>query len=246
MAYRLFSYPTRYVADQFFACSADAAVKRYGAKVGEDRSRCRLLNNAIDTKLFAYDQGTRDQIRDELCISHGALVVGHVGRFVAVKNHQFLIEVFEQIRKKHTDAKLLLIGDGELRTQIEAELAERNLTDAAILAGIKTDVWNYYQAMDIFVFPSVFEGVPVSLAEAQTSGLPCCVSNGVPWDAAITDLVQFRSLEDTPKQWAQWVLERASYPRRNMTEEMCQAGYDISTTSQWLQNFYLEVVRNRE
>ena len=246
VVYRLFSYPTRYVADQFFACSAEAAVNRYGSSVGKDSGRCHLLNNAIDTKLFAFDRRTRDQMRNELRISHDTLVIGHVGRFVAVKNHQFLIEVFEQIRKKRTDTKLLLIGDGELRTQIQEELAERNLTDAAILAGIKTDVWNYYQAMDIIVFPSVFEGVPVSLVEAQTAGLPCCVSNGVPRDAAITDLVQFRPLEDTPEQWAQWVLECASYPRRNMTEAMCQVGYDISTTSQWLQNFYLEVVRNRE
>lgn len=245
-AYRILSYPTRYIAERFFACSVDAAKNRYGIRVSEDKSKCRILNNAVDTKRFSFSSVIRHEIRSQFKIARNALVIGHVGRFAPVKNHLFLLDVFEQIHRYVPDAVLLLVGDGELRTQIEAEILRKQLNENVVLTGVRNDVSNCYQAMDVLVFPSLFEGVPVSLVEAQAAGLPCCVSAGVPRDAAITELVQFKSLNESAEQWAQWVLERAKIPRKDMSEEMKKAGYDISETAQWLQEFYLEVVRSHE
>lgn len=242
LAYRLFSYPTRYIADQFFACSRDAGISRYGKIVGSNNDRCCVLHNAVDTQKFVYTPERRNNARQVLRFSENTLVLGHVGRFIDIKNHVFLLEVFARIHKTNANTVLLLVGDGELRPKIEAAIAEKHLEDAVIMTGVQNNTWDYYQAMDVFLMPSLFEGLPVSLVEAQTAGLPCCVSTGVPQEAAITDLVQFRSLEDSPESWAEWVLERASLPRRSMAEEVRHAGYDIAETSRWLAEFYTKVV----
>ena len=237
--YRVLSYPTRYVADHFFACSGDAGISRYGSKVGNDVNRCQVLNNAIDVEKFSFNPKQRKALRGSLGISEDTLVVGHVGRFVEVKNHLFLLEVFEEIQKQNRNTVLLLVGDGELRSKIEETITGKNLGDHLILTGFQSNTWDYYQAMDVFVMPSVFEGVPVSLVEAQTAGLPCCVSSGVPLDAAITDLVQYRSLEESPVQWARWILDRDVYLRQDTKEAVGYAGYDIAKTSRWLEEYYL-------
>lgn len=242
LMYRAFAYPTRYVADHFFACSADAGISRYGKKVGSDPNKCQVFNNAIDTRKFVYQPETRRRIRGLLRIPETTLVIGHVGRLTAAKNHLFLLDVFTQIRKRHPDAVLLLVGDGELRSRIEDAVAEKHLEDAVIMTGVQPNVWDYYQAMDVFVFPSVFEGLPVAMVEAQTAGLPCCISTNVAQEAAITDLVEFIPLEIGAGNWAAHVLQRANAPRRDMGRIMEQAGFDVSATSKWLENFYMKVV----
>lgn len=243
--YRLLSYPTRFVADYFFGCSADACTFRYGKKVGTDPGRCRVLNNAIEVGKFVYSTGEAEKTREELSIAPGTLVVGHVGRFVDAKNHAFLLDVFAAIRRRESNAVLLLVGDGELRPRIEKKIGDLGLTDAVILAGIRSNTWDYYRAMDVFVMPSKYEGLPVSMVEAQTAGLPCCVSAAVPEESAITDLVDFRSLEDSAENWADWILNRAKLPRRDMGEAMARAGFDITVTSKWLEEFYVKVVAGR-
>lgn len=242
--YRLFSYPTRYVADHFFACSRDAGISRYGSKVGKDANHCQVLNNAIDIQKFSYHDTVRQQIRKELNIHEDAMVIGHVGRFVDAKNHPFLIDLFAKIHEVNADAILLLIGDGDLRPQIEKKIADLKLSNAVILTGVQSNTWDYYQAMDVFVMPSHYEGLPVSLVEAQTAGLPCCVSDAVPEESAITHLVLFRSLQDSAEQWADWVIAQANCPRQDMRNAIRAAGYDIATTSKWLEDFYLKVVNS--
>lgn len=243
--YRMFAYPTRYIADKFFACSKDAAISRYGKIVGNDSSRCQVLNNAIDAKRFVFNRETRKQVRNDLHIAENAIVIGHVGRFAEAKNHRFLIEVFADIRKRNPNAVLLLVGDGERRSEIQAAIAEKHLGEAVILTGVRSNVWDFYQAMDVFVFPSVYEGLPVSLVEAQASGLPCCVSSNVPKDSAITDLVEFIPLENGPDKWAEIALQRARAPRPDMLGEIQNAGFDVISTANWLENFYLNVVMSR-
>ena len=244
-AYRIFSFPTRYVADHFFACSKDAGIFRYGKNVGSDQARCQVLNNAIDTCKFVFNDENRDQMRNVLHIREEAVVIGHVGRFVDAKNHLFLIDVFEQIHKRNENAVLLLVGDGELRPQIETAIAQKHLNNAVMMAGVQSNVCDYYQAMDVFVFPSVYEGLPVSMVEAQAAGLPCCVSANVPEETAITDLVEFVTLEQGPDHWAERVLCRAKDSRRDMLAEIKQAGFDVSATSKWLEDFYMKVVMRR-
>lgn len=244
--YRLFAYPTRYVADYFFACSQDAGVSRYGKKVGNNISRCQVLNNAIDTRKFVFSEENRRYMRNMLNLREDTLVIGHVGRFVDVKNHLFLIDVFARVHKHNPNSILLLVGDGELRSQIEDKITQKHLESAVIMTGVQPDVWNYYQAMDVFLMPSLYEGMPVSLVEAQTAGLPCCVSANVPRETAITDLVQFRSLEDDIERWATWIIAQAQTRRQNIHDAICTAGYDISTTAQWLEDFYMKVVKSHE
>ena len=243
--YALFAYPTRFVADHFFACSIEAGISRYGNKIGNDNTRCKVLQNAIDTAQFAFNETARIATRATLGISDDQFVVGNISRFSPQKNHRFLLEIFEAIHQKRTDAVLLLVGDGDLRPQIEAVIANKGLENSVILAGIQSNTWDYYQAMDVFVMPSFYEGLPVSMVEAQTAGLPCRVSTGVPRESAITDLVQFRTLEDTAEQWADWILKREALPRENVGNQMVKAGFDISATSKWLEDFYMKVVNSR-
>lgn len=243
--YQVFSYRTRRVADSFFACSRNAALSRYGKKIGNDKYRCQIINNAINVDQFHFNQEAREKIRQHYQITMDTFVVGHVGRFVEVKNHIFLVDIFKEIHKKRSDSVLLLVGDGERRAQIEAYIAEKNLQDHVILTGVQSNVWDYYQAMDVFLMPSLYEGLPVSMVEAQAAGLPCCVSTAVPEEAALTELVQFRSLDDSAEDWGSWVMERARTPRRDMRQEIRKAGYDILTTSKWLESYYIKVVSSR-
>lgn len=246
MIYRLFAYPTRYVADHFFTCSRDAGVSRYGKKVGNNLSICQVLNNAIDTQKFVFTAEAKRQMRATLHISENMLVIGHVGRFVGAKNHLFLIDVFRRIHDKERNSVLLLVGDGELRPVIEQRIAEYGLTECVIFAGVQSDVHRFYQAMDVFVFPSIYEGLGIAAIESQAAGLPCCVADTLPNEVAVTDLLQFRPLEDGADQWAEWVFSRAKESRRDTLEAIRNAGYDISSTSVWLENFYRNVVTNHE
>lgn len=243
--YRIFSYPTRFVADHFFACSEAAGISRYGKRVGTDKSRCNVLNNAVDAQKFAYSPETRVRMRKALDIADDALVVGHTGRFVDVKNHAFLLDVFAELLKSEPRAMLLLVGDGQLRPRIEQKICNLNIESRVILAGVQNNVWDYYQAMDVFVFPSLYEGLPLTLVEAQSSGLPCCVSDTVPAESAVTALAGFRPLDDGAQVWSNWILERAKEPRRNMFKQIVSVGYEISSTSKWLENYYTEVVKSR-
>jgi glycosyltransferase involved in cell wall biosynthesis len=243
--YAVLAYPARYIADHFFACGKEAGISRYGRNIGGNAGLCTVLCNAIDTELFMYSEQLRNSARNVLGVNAGQIVVGNISRFSAQKNHTFLLHVFEQIHRINPDTVLLLVGDGDLRPQIEAQIAASGLQDAVILTGVRSDTWNYYQAMDVFLMPSLYEGLPVSLVEAQTAGLPCCVSDGVPQEAAITKLVQFKGLDASAEEWAAWVLNRASEPRQDYSAEMAQAGYSIVQTARWLQDFYEKVVTDR-
>lgn len=243
VVYSLFAYPTRFIADYCFACSKDAGVSRYGKRIGN--TKCTVFRNAIDTERFAYNEVARWQTRSLLGILDEQLVIGNISRFAEQKNHRFLIDIFESIYKIHSNAVLLLVGDGDLRPEIESIITKKGLQDRVILTGVRSDTWNYYQAMDVFVMPSLYEGLPVSLVEAQTAGLPCCVSAAVPKEVAITKQVQFNSLDHSAEHWAGWILEQVKAPRRGMKAEIQQAGYDITMTSKWLENYYTEVVKSR-
>ena len=245
VAYGLFSYPTRFVADRFFACSRAAGISRYGKRIGSDETRCTVLPNAIDLNKFAFDADVRGKMRGKLKLSEDQIVIGNISRFSEQKNHAFLLDVFAQIHNMKQNVILLLVGDGDLRPQIEKKIHDLDLVDSVIMTGVQSNTWDYYQVMDVILMPSHYEGLPVSMVEAQAAGLPCCVSTAVPKESAITELVHFRSLEDSAEQWAQWVLECAGGSRRDMHDVIRSAGYDIFTTSKWLENYYMEVVSDR-
>lgn len=241
MRYRLYSYRTRFIADYFFACSAQAGIDRFGKRVTEYVDRYSIFRNAIDTDVFAFDRSSRLAARKALRLSVEEFIVGHVGRFVGQKNHAFLIDIFLEIAKMDPQAKLLLVGDGPLRRQIEEKAAGLGLKDRIITTGVRSDVSDLLMAMDVLVFPSKQEGLPVTLVEAQTAGLPCVISDCIPGDVIITgDLVTTVSLKESPDVWAKRVYAQKETTRADHSAEVKASGFDIHVTAKWLEAFYLE------
>lgn len=237
--YRIYSYPTRYIADWFFACSQEAGVSRYGNKVASDPSRYFVLNNAIDTKKFGFSRQVRDDMRKKLNISDPEIVIGHVGRFVEQKNHPFLIDIFAEILKRNKNVKLLLLGKEDAEQIIRGKVQSLGLNDHVIFAGVQSDTAPYYQAMDVFVFPSLYEGLGIVLVEAQAAGLPCVISDKVPLESIMTEgLVSVCKLTDSPARWAECSLKQVGSERMDHSYDIAANGYEIRETANWLADFY--------
>ena len=161
-----------------------------------------------------------------------------MGRFSEPKNHSFLIDIFQCIHEENKNTKLLLVGDGELYNQIQEKVKKYGLEEAVIFTGVRADVTDLMQTMDVFLFPSLYEGLPLTLIEAQASGLPCIISDKVPIECAITNLVQQVSLNSDKKKWASVVLE-TTCERKEMYLEICEAGFDIRKNVRKLQKMYV-------
>ena len=223
-------------------CGIQAGKRLFGEKAWEKRGN--LILNGIDVAGFVYDAEKRAAIRAKLGLGD-RFVLGHAGHLAEVKNQSFLLDLMPEVLKRRPDAMLLLLGEGGDRPMLEQKIRDMALQNHVIMTGNVTNVADYLSAMDVFVFPSIYEGVPVSMVEAQTAGLPCCISTNVPRETAITGLVEFISLEQNPEFWAERIRQRAEDPRRDMTREIEQAGFDVSATSKWLENFYRKVVAER-
>lgn len=219
-------------ATHFFACSGAA-----GSWMFPGRS-VRLIRNGIDTAAFAFDPRQRAVRRRELGLDK-QLTVGHVGRLIDVKNHSFLLEVFAELLRSAPDAVLLLVGSGPLEEQLREKARVLGLEDQVRFLGVRSDVPALMQAMDVFVLPSLYEGLGISAVEAQASGLPCLLSDRVPTDCGMTDQVEFLPLR-SPERWAQAILRAAGLPRYGDCSDIVRAGYDITSTAGELQQFYLE------
>lgn len=229
----------RIKADYYMACSNAAGKWLFGEKI-EKNGNYFVLPNAIDVNRFRYNPVSRDQKRKELGLTDEVLI-GHIGRFQNQKNHLFLIEVFNEYVKRMNNSKLLLVGRGELEEQVKNRVNELGIQDKVIFAGVRSDVNELIQAMDVFVFPSLYEGLPVTLIETQTSGLPCVISDTVSTESILTkDLVTVMSLSQTADEWADHIISRLGEKRYSRIEEVKVKGYDIADTSKWLEEFYLE------
>lgn len=241
LLYRLLSYPTRYTADYFFSCSRQAGIDRYGKKIADNPLKLSILNNAVNTKKFSYNPEQRNKIRSIYGLDDTKLVIGHVGRFAPAKNHEYLIEIFKAVHHENQNAVLLMVGDGELRSSIEDKVREYGLSDCVIFAGIQEKVNEYMSAMDILVFPSIFEGLPVTLVEAQTSGLHCIISDNIPADAVIVpEIVKALSLEEKPEFWAEQIREYHSHDREQFAGIVRDRGFDVESNALKLMNYYIE------
>lgn len=219
-------------SDQLFACGDEAGKWMF------ETDNFKVINNAIDTDLYTYNQEKSIEVRKKLGIE-GKFVVGHVGRFNYPKNHKFIVEVFDEVQKIEPDSVLMLVGDGDLRGEIEDKIKALGIEDKVEFMGVRSDVNDLMQAMDVFLFPSLYEGLPVTMVEAQASGLKCIISDKVPTECALTDNVQVVKLEDSPKIWANQVLEYKNYDRKNTKQEIEKANFDIKANAKWLQEFYL-------
>ena len=192
-----------------------------------------ILHNGVDLNVFRYDMEGRRRIREEFSITD-KLVVGHVGRFHRQKNHLYLLEVFDRIRKQREDAVLLLVGTGDLESEIRDRINEMGLADAVIFTGLRFDIPQLLSAMDVFVFPSFHEGMPNTVIEAQATGLPCVIADTITREADITGLVQYLSLDQTPEDWARTALSTVHTERVDTTQAFMDHGYDIESVAKEL------------
>lgn len=220
-------------ATELFACSEAAGQWMFGT------DHFYVLNNAIDVNQYVYDPLVRAAERTKMGISKETLVIGHVGRFAPPKNHKYLIELFNQVRKKIPNIVLLLVGDGELRNQMENQVKELGIQEKVIFTGQRIDVSRLLQVMDVFVFPSIYEGLPLSLIEAQAAGLPCLISDKVPIECKKTDLVKQISLNDMNK-WIEMIIGTEKVIRRDTSKEIRDSGFDINSNVKKLEEFYLK------
>ena len=238
LIYMFYSYWTRYIADSFFACSRAAGISRYGIKKG-GINNCYVLNNGIELEKYKYSPEIRESIRRKFNLEN-KFVIGHVGRFVAVKNHVFILQILKELINIYPQIYLIFIGNGELKEEICRKTNELGLSSYVKLLGDRSDVNELLQAMDVFLLPSLYEGLPLSLIEAQTAGLPVIASKNVPKEADITGNCKFMELGN-PKAWADMILSQNIFNRRSYLEECRIAGYDIKQTSKWLQDYYINI-----
>ena len=205
------------------------------------------MNNAIDARQYSYNPEKSMAMKKELEVEN-KLVIGHVGRFFPQKNHPFLIDIFYEIHKKNSDTVLLLVGGGELNDELKNQMKQKvkdlGIENAVQFLGVRDDVQDVIQAFDLFLLPSLFEGLPVTMVEAQASGLPCVISDKVPIQCDITGNVKVIKLEDSPKVWADEVLSFVDgFERKDTFDKISEAGFDIKDNAKWLMEFYVEILK---
>lgn len=211
------------LATDFWACSNAAADWLFGAQIPRDR--IKIMNNAIDVEKFIYNEQIRQKYRQDLGLEN-CFVVGHIGRMVYTKNHEFLLKVFTEVVKNIDNARLLLIGDGEFREDIIKQAKQLNITDKVIILGYRNDTAELLQVMDVFCLPSRFEGLGIVAIEAQSVGLKCLVSDQVPYEAKVTDNLEF--LPFHINSWVNAILNISNgYERKNMYNIITNAGFNI-------------------
>lgn len=227
----------RYATD-FCACSVESAKWKYPDDIVRDKTV--VLKNGVDTAKFAFSPETRAEVRENYGIKNDTLVVGHVGRFTYEKNQLFLIRLFAELKSKKADSKLLLIGGGEKLEEAKALAAELGIGDDVIFAGVVENVQDYLQAFDVFVFPSLYEGLGIVSIEAQAAGLPVVASDSVPRDTELTENVRFLSLEADADEWCRAILGFEDCQRNATAEKIKARGFDIKDTANDLKKLYMK------
>lgn len=219
-----------------FACGIDAGKWLFGSN--NDFS---VINNSIDTELFIYNKEKSNSIKMGLSLK-SSFIIGHVGNFSKPKNYPFILDVFKKIVEKVPDSKLILVGNNSNDTSIELTCADMNLNNNVLFTGVRTDVYDLYQIMDVFLFPSLHEGLPVTLVEAQANGLKIFASDTITKEVSLTDNIEYLSLEETPDYWAEKIISAMPYERKNNYEIIKKKGYDIKENTLKLQEFYLDQI----
>jgi glycosyltransferase involved in cell wall biosynthesis len=223
------------VATHFFACGEKAGDWLFGQK---NKAKVTIINNAINASLFTYDPAKANKIKEEFGLKNKK-VIGHVGRFNEQKNHFLLIKIFNEIYKKDNNCLLLLIGDGNLKDKIKEEAKRLNIDENIHFLGLRDNIPELLQGFDLFLFPSLYEGLPVTLVEAQASGLKIITSSTVTKEVDITGLITYIDLEQPESDWAESVLSNINYNRKDTLNQIREGGYDIFENAKNLQTFYL-------
>jgi glycosyltransferase involved in cell wall biosynthesis len=221
-------------ANYYFSCGDKAGKWLFGKS---NFSKVRIINNAIDAEKFNYniDKALKNKKRLEV---EEKIVLGHIGNFIPVKNHSFLIEIYREIKKINPNTSLILVGKVD-ENQIK-KLIKGPLPSDIKFLGQRNDIHEILQAIDVFVFPSTNEGLPLSLIEAQASGLKIAASDDITQELDITGLINFISLKQSPKYWAKLILSELPYNRRDTKNEIIEGKYDIINNALALQEFYIK------
>lgn len=242
LLYRFHAYLTRGVADFYMGCSYEAGVDRYGKAIANS-NKYKIINNGIKADDYTFNEEKRVAMRSEFDILDH-YVIGHVGRFSAVKNHNFMLDVLAELKKFNADYTMMFVGDGELRKTIELKAKNMGITDSIVFTGIRKDVPSVLQAMDQFIFPSFNEGLGIGLIEAQAAGLPCIANkDGIISLAKFSNLVEMKSIYEGAQAWASHIdsVRKSNFVRKDMSHDVKAAGFDIVEVTKWLQEFYINI-----
>lgn len=222
------------------ACGEKAGIWLFG---NQFKDSVKILPNAIETDLFKFNVSIRNDVRNELNIKDN-LVIGNIARFGEAKNHSFIIDIFDEICKFKANAKLVLVGEGELKDKAQEKVRSLGLQDKVLFLGVRKDIYRILNAFDIFLLPSLYEGFPFVLVEAQASGLTCFVSDNVSKEAKLLNLYFTVPLSKSAKEWAESILDNVHYNRCNTADIIKQKGFDIKDNVQWLEEFYIKQYKN--
>lgn len=221
-------------ATDLFACGNQAGKWMF------QENDFKVIPNGICVRDYVYSEKIREKVRKELGIENN-LIIGHVGNFTRAKNHEFLLKIFDEILKKESSARLVLVGSGELLEKIQKQSEELGMHEKVIFTGTRSDVNELMQAMDAFVFPSLYEGLPVTMIEAQAAGLPCMISDRVSEECIVTsDVISVKKLSRPASEWAECILRKVQDGRRDTLKEIEKSGYDIKIAAKKLEQIYLE------
>ena len=231
-------------ATDWFACSKAAAYWFYPPEAVEG-GKVTIIPNAVDADRFRFDETKRMRMRRELGVE-GGIAVGCVARFRPEKNQAFLLPVLQELLKIDPDARLVYVGEGPCEEEVKHRARAMGLMDRVLFLGTRTDIQDVLQALDVFVLPSLWEGLPVAGIEAQASGLHCVVSDGISKEMDILGMVDFVPLDAPCGEWARRIAQSARKPRRDTYEDMKRAGYDIHVAAAMLQDFYLKKAKETE
>lgn len=232
----IFGYWMKNNVDVYCACSNLAAKAKFKDNIVKDK--VVIIKNGIDLGKFKYDEYIRNSIRGRLGIDEDCFVIGHVGRFSYQKNHEFLVDVFYEFLKYKKATKLLFIGSGELYDEIVAKVKLLGIEEKVIFIGNVNNVNEYYQAMDCFVLPSRYEGLPIVGIEAQASSLPCFFADTITRELEVTNLVKYLSLNDHPAIWADSMFSSYKGERLDVINCICSAGFDMKIEVKKIESIY--------
>ncbi len=222
-----------------FACSRQAGEFLFGKKGILPPNEFMVIPNGFNLSKFSFDEDKRKEMRGKLNLTNELAIV-HVGRLAPPKNHKYLIEVFDCIHRLQPDSKLFLIGDGELKQDVQKQVASLGLSDDVVFLGSLPNVNDYLNAMDAMVFPSFYEGFGTVVLESQCNGLSTLATDGLTKETKITECLEFMNINDEPINWAKKVIEMFNkIERKDYTQEIRKAGYDIKDTYKILSDFYL-------
>ncbi|MBQ4157048.1 MAG: glycosyltransferase family 1 protein [Clostridia bacterium] len=221
-------------ANKLMACSVKAGKYMFG------NADFQVVNNAVCSDRFVFSKNNREKIRNDLGVRN-KMIIGTAGRFTVQKNQKFAIEIFEKYHEKHSESILLLIGDGELRKELEEMVVEKNIEESVMFLGHRGDMAELYQAMDVFLMPSLFEGLGIVAVEAQAAGTPTVCTDTLPEEIDITPLLKRVPLDSPVNDWVEAIEKAAEnpYAHGNMKKYLVEADYDIKLLAQKMQDYYM-------